>query len=203
MVTPIVDALLNGSDLPEALRPILLPVLRQIAGLLDHFTQQPITPPATFQFETQLQQFVHELARRILQWQFNHSEAEQPPQPKCSFRGTTYKRAPKKTMRKIHTLFGTIKLWRYRYTASWGSAIFPLEMRLGCIAGPATSALAVLMNLTGSPATLRRSFLPRPRTSPRSLLAFSGAGSQAPTTLSPSFARTIFAMPTPMGPRPT
>lgn len=142
MVTPIVDALLNGSDLPEAIRPILLPVLRQIAGLLDRFTQQPVTPTATFQFETQLQQFVHELARHILQWQFNHSEAEQPPQPKCSFGGTTYQCAPKKTMRKIHTLFGTIKLWRYRYTTSSGLAIFPLEMRLGCIAGPATSALA-------------------------------------------------------------
>ena len=66
----------------------------------------------------------------------------------------------------------------------------------------ATSALAVLMNFTGSPTTFMRSFLPRPRTSPRSLLAFSAAGSQAPTTLSPSLARTIFAMPTPMGPRP-
>jgi hypothetical protein len=119
-----------------------LPVLRQIAALLDQFSQQPITPTATFQFETQLQQFVHELARRILQWQFNHSEPEQSPQPKCSFRGTTYKCARKKTMRKIHTLFGTLNLWRYRYTSSAGLAIFPLEILLGCSAGPATSALA-------------------------------------------------------------
>src|SRR5207237_1054506 len=55
-----------------------------------------------------------------------------------------YRRRRKSPRNSLATLFGTIVLWRYLYEplATAERSLFPLEMRLGVVAGLATPALA-------------------------------------------------------------
>src|SRR5512142_3304928 len=60
------------------------------------------------------------------------------------FAGDWYRRRNKTPNRQVATLFGTITLWRFLYQPIHGvvRSIFPLEIRLGIEARPATPALA-------------------------------------------------------------
>ncbi len=145
----VADALLAtafaSSLLPLTLR--LLPVVAEIAQLILHFHSTALTPTAAYDFETKLQALLREMGRIIAEWTYNSLEPEDPhvlPNLLC-FDGQWYRRRQKTRRRNlVATLFGTITLWRYLYQPIDGveRSIFPLELRLGLVAGLATPALA-------------------------------------------------------------
>jgi hypothetical protein len=139
LATPFAAALL-----PLTLR--LLPALSRIAQLIAAFRAAEPTPAACHHFETQLQAALREIGRIIVEWTFNHLETDDPRLLPAHLRvdGDWYRRRAKTPNRSIATLFGTITLWRHLYQPIHGveRAIFPLEIRLGLVAGRATPALA-------------------------------------------------------------
>jgi len=127
----------------------LLPLLVQLGGLIVPFMKGLITPAAGHAFETALDRLLREAGRVIVAWVYNRLESEDPDHaaPLLSFEGSLFRRRDRSPRRcGIATLFGIITFWRIRYEpcdAGLGLAsIFPLEMRLGIVAGKATPALA-------------------------------------------------------------
>lgn len=135
------DAVANAEDVAEVLEP----ALERIRQLIDTFRRGPVTPQATAQFETDVQQAVRELARVTTQWTCNHLEpvAVAAVPPHVQFEGSSYRRLARPTPQQVSTLFGAITLWRrgYRAAASDGAPVlFPLCQVLGIVHG-ATPAL--------------------------------------------------------------
>jgi hypothetical protein len=130
------------SDLAER----LLPVLGQLGQLLEQFAHQPVTPQTTCQFEVAVNSLLRQTGRHIVEWMYNHVEAEEAEQlpAQITWDGETYRRRRKSPNRSLACLFGPIRLWRYRYEPleARERSFFPLEMRLGIEAGLATPALA-------------------------------------------------------------
>lgn len=127
----------------------VLPLVGQLGQVICAFRQGPITPVTCDAFETNVQRLLREIGRLILQGVLNRLEPEDPQQatPLLSFEQTSYRRRERSPRRQgVATRFGIITLWRLRYEpcdAGLGLAsIFPLEMRLGIVAGKATPALA-------------------------------------------------------------
>jgi hypothetical protein len=127
----------------------LLPLIRQVGQCIHAFRAGTITPVTSHGFEIELMRLLHEIGRTIIQWVFNRLETEDPNQaaPELGFDHNTYRRRDHSPRRHgIATLFGMITFWRLRYEpcdAGVGLAsIFPLEQRLGIMAGKATPALA-------------------------------------------------------------
>jgi hypothetical protein len=127
----------------------LIPLIGRLGQRIRRFRQGPITPSAACSFEQELQEMLREMGRVIYQWVVNHLEADDLSQapPLVHFEQNVYRRrAPSPRRGGIATLFGTISLWRIRYEpydAGIGlTCIFPLEQRLGIVAGKATLALA-------------------------------------------------------------
>ena len=140
--TPFVSTLLP-------LTVALLPPIRQVGQRIVAFGRGPITPVTTDAFEKDLYRLLQEIGRLIMQWTLNHLEADDPSQApaEVGFDGSIYRRrSPSPRRGGIATLFGLIALWRLRYEpcdAGIGlSCVFPLEQRLGIVAGKATPALA-------------------------------------------------------------
>jgi hypothetical protein len=140
--TPFVSALL---PLTVALRPPIIQVGQRILA----FGRGPITPATTDAFEKDLHRLLQEIGRIAMQWTLNHLEADDASQaPACvSFDHSIYRRRSASPRRGgLATLFGMITLVRLRYEpydAGIGlPCIFPLEQRLGIVAGNATPALA-------------------------------------------------------------
>ena len=132
------------SLLPLTVR--LLPVIAGIGQLIVNFHNTEPTPASSHHFEVQLQESLRELGRILVEWAYNHFEPDdsQLMPGHLHFENVWYRRRGKSPNRKVATLFGTITLWRYLYQPIHGveSAIFPLEIRLGLVAGHATPALA-------------------------------------------------------------
>lgn len=112
------------------------------------FVLAEISPATMFDFETQIAEWVRELARQLLQRVLNRLEGEEPQQMphNLEYAAGGYRRLNEKT-RNAHvaTLFGTLELWRYPYRY-WHrdvpeACIFPLEIALGLVHGT-TPALA-------------------------------------------------------------
>lgn len=127
----------------------LLPLVGQFGQVICAFRRGPITPVTCDELETTLQRLLREIGRVTLQWVLNRLEPEDPQEatPLLSFEQSIFRRRDRSPRRQgVATLFGIIALWRLRYEpcdAGVGLAsIFPLEMRLGIVAGKATSALA-------------------------------------------------------------
>jgi hypothetical protein len=139
LATPFAAALL-----PLTLR--LLPVISRIGQLVVRFRAAELTPSACHQFETQLHDTLRDLGRILVEWTYNHLEADDRHQmpDHLRFDGDWYRRRDKTPNRRLATRFGTITLWRYLYQPIHGveRSIFPLEIRLGLAAGRATPALA-------------------------------------------------------------
>lgn len=135
LTTPCADTLLPLAEK-------LLPQLALIARLLDNFRQQPVTPEATHAFERQLQELLRQLGLDLTDWTYNHLEHETPPQ-RLDADGERYRRRTP-TANTIATLFGPITLYRtlYEDREPGNPCLFPLEKRLGIVAGAATPALA-------------------------------------------------------------
>jgi hypothetical protein len=124
----------------------LLPVITRIGQLIVTFCAAEHTPSTCHHFEVQLQDALRELGRIIVEWIYNHIEPEDHllMPNHLQFDGNWYRRRDKTRNRHVATLFGTITLWRCLYQSIHGveRAIFPLEIRLGLVAGHATPALA-------------------------------------------------------------
>jgi hypothetical protein len=127
----------------------LIPLITRLGRLIVGFRQGPITPTASYAFELDLQRILREMGRVIFQWTVNHLETDDLSQVPAlvDFDHNVYRcRPPSPRRGGIATLFGIIALWRIRYEpcdAGIGlTCIFPLEQRLGIVAGKATAVLA-------------------------------------------------------------
>ena len=124
----------------------LLPVIHQIGKLVSDFTAADPEPLSCYYFETQLQALLREVGRIIIEWVYNRLEPDDRllMPNHLRFDGDWYRCRDKTANRNVATLFGTITLWRYLYQPIHGveRSIFPLEIRLGLVAGRATPALA-------------------------------------------------------------
>jgi hypothetical protein len=147
-----ISGLLLATPFAAALLPLtiqLLPLICALGKLIVVYRAGPITPATTRQFECDLQDLLREIGRVIFQWTVNHLEPADPnlASPFASFDNNLYKRRDHSPRRAgIGTLFGVILLMRRRYepcdVGVGLTCIFPLEMRLGIVAGKATPALA-------------------------------------------------------------
>jgi hypothetical protein len=137
--------LLLTTPCAEKLLPLaerLLPHLHQIARLLEDFRSQPVTPAATHAFELRLHELLRHVGLDLTDWTFNHLE-DGPLPDRLDHDGQRYRRrAP--TPHAVATLFGPVTLWRHLYEdrEPGNPCLFPLEKRLGVVAGAATPALA-------------------------------------------------------------
>ena len=138
-------ALLLTPPIAEALQPLaerLLPHFQQLLQLLTDFRSQPVTPAATQAFEQRLQELLRHVGLDLTDWAFHHLE-EGPLPERLDADGEHYRRrAP--TPNTVATLFGPVQLWRalYEDVEPGNPCLFPLEKRLGIVAGAATPALA-------------------------------------------------------------
>lgn len=129
----------------EELPQLLQQHVQALQQGVEDFRRQPPTPQRTHQFEIDLWQRLHACGQTLVEWTFNHLEpaaADMPPQ--LVWEGTTYRRRPKSCRRSLHSLFGPLRLRRYRYepVETGERSLFPLEMALGLEAERATPALA-------------------------------------------------------------
>ena len=133
-----------GSFVPLTVR--LLPVIVRIGQLIVSFRAAGPTPESCHRFEVELHDLLRELGRIVVEWTLNQLEPDDPQlmPGQLPFDHDWYRRRRKTPDRKVATLFGTITLWRFLYQPIHGveHAIFPLEIRLGLVAGRATPALA-------------------------------------------------------------
>ena len=124
----------------------LWPVALRIGRLIRRFRRAPSSPEAMFEFESNLQELLREMARRIVQWTVNHLEPEDRDQMPAQmiWDGQYYRRRHQSPLRNLSCLFGPISLRRYCYQPleACGRCLFPLEIQLGIVAGVATPALA-------------------------------------------------------------
>ena len=152
MTLSTISGLLLTTPFAAALLPLtweLLPLIGSLGKLIVVYRAGPITPTTTHQYECDLQSLLRDLGRVLFQWTVNHVEPEDCNRapPFASFDSNLYKRRnPSPRRGGIATLFGMISLCRLRYEpcdAGIGlTCIFPLEMRLGLVAGKATPGLA-------------------------------------------------------------
>jgi hypothetical protein len=128
-----------------SLAPSLLPHLEHLLHLIQDFREQLLTPAATRNFELQLQQCLRQLGLDLCDWTLNHLEADDPQQmpQRLDVQGERYRRR-QRSPNTVATLFGPVTLHRYLYEdlEPGNPCLFPLEKRLGVVAGAATPALA-------------------------------------------------------------
>lgn len=124
----------------------LWPVVLRIGRLVHGFRNQPLSPAALYQFETELADLLREAGRRIVQWTLNHLEARhrQAMIGELFYQHDHYSCKRLSPTRNMNCLYGKIRVWRWLYepTESLLPALFPLELQLGWVAGVATPALA-------------------------------------------------------------
>lgn len=133
---------MTGNELLLEVAPTLL----RICWLTFRFRRAEISPATMFRFETELQDLVREMARRMVQWTVNRLEPEERSEMpnQLVWNGEYYRRRKKSPLRNLNSLFGPIKLLRFCYQPleTCGKCLFPLEIQLGIVVGVATPALA-------------------------------------------------------------
>lgn len=147
-LSPLLAATPFGSTLlPLTVR--LLPLIVQVGQRILAFRQNAVTPVTTQALELDLLRLLQDMGRIVLQWVFNDLEADDHAAAPAEIvvDHSVYRRRSRSPRRGgIATLFGVIALVRLRYEPCDADAgltcIFPLEQRLGIIAGKATPALA-------------------------------------------------------------
>jgi hypothetical protein len=122
----------------------------QLQDIVQRFRQGTPTPEMVFAFETELETCCRAGCRTLVEAEYNGIEPAAITDCPVRLRlaDEEYKRRPK-SPNTIGTLFGLIRLARYRYEALERGVrgIFPLEMQLGIEAGLATPALAERIGL--------------------------------------------------------
>jgi hypothetical protein len=123
----------------------LWPQLEQLQQMLDQFRQQPLSPVAFFDLETQFHVSLCEGGRRLLEHSLTELEPECREQApaRITFQGETYRRRYRQP-KTIDSSFGPLEYSRFRYEACEAGepSIFPLDLLLGLEAHLATPALA-------------------------------------------------------------
>ncbi len=116
---------------------------RDLRQLVEGFLDHALTPTALYDFERALQKLLQGFGRTTLEWTVNQLEPEELPAQVC-LDGEGYRLRPKSPRRSLDSLFGPVRLRRYRYEALTPGepSRFPLEERLGIEARRATPALA-------------------------------------------------------------
>jgi hypothetical protein len=147
-ICPLLLASPFAASLSE-LTVLLLPLIGRLGQRIASYLRGPVTPSASRAFEQDLQEILREMGRIIVEWVINHLETNDTLQAPelVDFDGDVYRRRSRTPRRGgIATLFGVIALWRIRYESYDRGVglrcIFPLEQRLGIVAGKATAALA-------------------------------------------------------------
>jgi hypothetical protein len=117
--------------------------LQDLVQLVEGFLDQRVTPTATCGFEHALHKLLLRFGRTTVEWAVNQLEPEALP-AQVRLDGECYRLRPKSPRRSLDSLFGPVRLWRYRYEAlePGEPSRFPLEERLGIEAQRATPALA-------------------------------------------------------------
>ena len=117
--------------------------LQDVVRLVEQFLDRGVTPTTTCQFEHALRELLQRFGRTTLEWTVNQLEPEALP-AHARLDGECYRLRPKSPRRSLDSLFGPVRLWRYRYEAlELGEpSRFPLEEQLGIEAQRATPALA-------------------------------------------------------------
>jgi hypothetical protein len=117
--------------------------LHDLVRLVQDFLDQAPHPTALYQFEQALQALLRRFGRTTLEWTMNQLEPEALPAD-VRQGSECYRLRPKSPRRSLDSLFGPLRLWRYRYEALTPGepSRFPLEERLGIEAQRATPALA-------------------------------------------------------------
>lgn len=115
-----------------------------LLALAAEYQSRPPTPAATFAFEHAVADLLRRTGRDLIEHVCNHAEspAEECP-PRVRVGRDTYRRR-EKTPNTLGTLFGPIELRRcvYECLEAGEACVWPLELRLGVVAGRATPALA-------------------------------------------------------------
>lgn len=152
MTLSTISALLLATPFAASLLELtieLLPLIAQLGLRIVSFRQGPITPVTANAFEQELHDLLRQIGRLIFEWVVNHLETNNPSEAPSlvNFDNNVYRRRPRSPRRGgIATLFGIVSLWRIRYEPCDGgiglTCIFPLEQRLGIVAGKASAALA-------------------------------------------------------------
>jgi hypothetical protein len=102
------------------------------------------TPLATFTLERDLATRLRDIGRTILEYTYNVAEPAVEACPaRVRFSGETYRRR-RKTPNSLGTVFGPVEVRRcvYECLEPGEPCVWPLELRLGVVAGLATPALA-------------------------------------------------------------
>ncbi len=132
------------TSLPDPLLSRLSEHVVGLVALVRQFHAQPPTPAATFAFEHNVGDILREIGHEVVDHAYNHAEppVEECP-PRVRFGRETYRRRIK-TPNTIGTLFGSVVIRRvvYECLEPGEPCIWPLELRLGVVAGLATPALA-------------------------------------------------------------
>jgi hypothetical protein len=118
--------------------------LAALLSLVAEYQSRPPTPAATFAFEHRVADLLRQTGRDLIEHVYNHAE---PPPEECPARvrvGRETYRRHKKTPNTLGTLFGPVVLRRtvYECLELGEPCVWPLELRLGVVAGLATPALA-------------------------------------------------------------
>jgi len=133
--------------LDSPLRELHQQLIHHVAALVDRveaFLADEITPSATLALEQALALQLRDLGRTILDAAYHRAEPNVEDGPaRVRFGGETYRRR-KKTPNTVGTVFGPVVLHRcvYECLEPGEPCCWPLESRLGVVAGLATPALA-------------------------------------------------------------
>jgi hypothetical protein len=132
------------TTVPAALTDQLHLRLGALLAAVRQFQARPPTPAATLAFEHEVAALLRQTGRDVIAYAYTHAEpaAEDGP-PRIQFGRETYRRRDK-TPNTLGTLFGPIELRRcvYECLEPGEPCVWPLELRLGVVAGLATPALA-------------------------------------------------------------
>lgn len=122
----------------------LLGPLTALTARVEAFLAGEPTPAATFTLERDLAARLRDIGRTILEYTYNVAEpaAEDCP-ARVRFGGETYRRR-RKAPNTLGTVFGPVAVRRcvYECLEPGERCLWPLELRLGIVAGLATPALA-------------------------------------------------------------
>ncbi len=134
----------ESTTAPAALTDQLHLRLAALLAAVRQFQARPPTPAATFAFEHEVAALLRQTGRDLIESAYNHAEpsTEECP-PRIHVGRETYRRRGK-TPNTLGTLFGPIELRRcvYECLEPGELCVWPLELRLGVVAGLATPALA-------------------------------------------------------------
>jgi hypothetical protein len=87
--------------------------LHHVEQLVEDFLNQAVTPTTLCRFEHALQELLQRFGRTTLEWTVNQLEPEELPAQVCRD-GEWYRLRPKSPRRSLDSLFGPVRLWRYR-----------------------------------------------------------------------------------------